>query len=232
MTVLAKVEGLYIGSARERWPDRPASAIAKQAVEGSVFVTRTGIRGDQQADTKAHGGPEKAIHHYPADHLAGWRQEMPELAGLIRPGGFGENLSTTGVTERDLCIGDVLALGSARIQVSHGRQPCWKLNAHMGSQTLALRFQKTGNTGWYYRVLEEGEVRVGDDLVLIERRNPDWPLARTIAARFDPNLAPEVAAELAGLEDLAPVWRDAFRRKIDPAFKEDLASRLLGPKGA
>lgn len=149
-------------------------------------------------------------------------------ADLVVHGGFGENLSTHGITERDVCIGDIFALGTARVQISQGRQPCWKLNMHLGDDAMANRFQTTGRTGWYYRVIERGAVRIGDALCLLDRPNPEWPLHEVIAARFSPNLAPETATIFAGLPELAENWRGAFAKKSNPAFREDTKTRLHG----
>ncbi len=108
------------------------SAIAKTPVDGRVRLGETGLEGDQQAELKVHGGPEKALHHYPFDHYAVWRREwqagVPGLARLDQAGAFGENISTSGLTETDVCVGDVYRIGSAIVQVSQPRQPCWKLN--------------------------------------------------------------------------------------------------------
>lgn len=228
--VLARVEGVYVGRAVDRWAGKPPSAIGKAPVEDRVWLGPEGFERDEQADRAVHGGRDKALHHYPAEHFTLWRAEVPERDQKFFPGGFGENLSTTGVTEADLCIGDVIGLGDAVIQVSHGRQPCWKLAAHVDQSDMAYRVQKTGRTGWYYRVLEPGEIGHGDEMKLVERVQPEWTLARVIAARFDPRLDPAEAAALAALPELADVWRQAFAKKTDPNFAEDASPRLKGPQ--
>lgn len=222
------VDAVFIGQVAELVPGRPPSAIAKARVDGPLWLGRTGLEGDEQADLAVHGGPEKALHHYAAEHYAVWRRELPELADRLVPGAFGENISTTGLTEENLCPGDVLRIGSARVQVAQGRQPCWKLCARTGQADMALRFQATGRTGWYYRVVEEGALCAGDAIVLEARPLPDWTLARLIAARFECHLEPAVARELAETEELSASWRKAFARKADPAFVEDTRARLSG----
>lgn len=225
----ARVDAVYVGAIAQRWEGKPPSAIGKRQVEGRRFLGETGLEGDQQADLSVHGGVDKALHHYAADHYAAFAAEIPEMAAAFKPGAFGENISTLGVTEADLCVGDVLSLGEAQVQVSHGRQPCWKLAAHMAREDMALRVQKTGRTGWYYRVLRPGSIGAGDLLTLEARPRPEWTLARVIAARFDPRLDKEVAAALAELPELAGVWRAAFAKKVDPDFEEDVRRRLEGP---
>ncbi len=222
------VTGLFIGKAMHRWPGRAASAIGKSRTMETLALGPHGFEKDQQADLAVHGGADKALHHYAADHYASWAAEKPELVQKFVPGGFGENISATGFTEENLCIGDILTLGSATIQISQGRQPCWKLNAHMEDETMANRFQKTGLTGWYYRVLEPGHVATGDTLKLMERPCPAWPLSRAIAARFDPRLPIDVAAELAALPQLAANWREAFAKKSQRGFSENTDARLRG----
>ena len=105
-----------------------------------------------------HGGPEKAVHHYPFDHYEAWRTELGDIGLLRQPGAFGENLSAVGLTEADVAVGDVFRLGSAIVEVSQGRQPCWKLNERFGQPTVAKSVQASGRTGWYYRVIETGLV--------------------------------------------------------------------------
>ncbi|WP_269580613.1 MOSC domain-containing protein [Roseibium sp. Sym1] len=228
MSETARILDLYVGSPAHRWEGKEPSAIGKTRVDGPVEVTRTGLKGDRQADTAVHGGPEMALHHYPSEHHDHWRTAFPDLAEIYRPGGFGENLSSEGFTEKDLCIGDIFSAGAARLQISQGRQPCWKLNLHTGNPAQAASFQKTGRTGWYFRVLEEGTLRAGDTLSLVERPCPDWNLREVILARFNPRLDSSVAKALSQLEVLTASWRAAFARKVDPDFREDPSARLQG----
>ena len=222
------VSSLYVGKVEDRWPGKAPSAIGKILANGKLVVTQTGFESDHQADLKVHGGPDKALHHYAADHYAHWQSELPEQAEKFVPGGVGENISTPGILEKDLCIGDVFSFGSARIQISQGRQPCWKLNLHIGDKQMVKLFQESGFTGWYYRVLETGSVQAGDLLELIDRPQPDWALDKVIAARFDPKLDPAIAASLSELPELADNWKEAFAKKKDKAFREDTSARISG----
>jgi MOSC domain-containing protein YiiM len=226
MTLSITIDALYTGAVEERWPGRPPSAIGKRATAERLEIGPTGLLRDAQADLEAHGGLEKAIHHYPGEHYAAWRAELGR--DDLAPGGFGENLSTTGVTEDDLCIGDVLSLGSAVVQVSQGRQPCWKLAAHTGEERMAYLFQKTGRTGWYYRVLEPGHVQAGDRLALAERPRPGWTVQRVTRARLTRRIAPAEAAMLADMPELYAGWRGAFARMARGETEEDVSARLNG----
>lgn len=204
--------GLFVGSEQDRWPGRAPSAIGKTRYEGSLDLTSSGFAGDEQADLRVHGGAEKAVHHYPADHYPAWMAELGPNARFA-PGGFGENLSTMGLLEDDVCIGDVFRLGEACLQVSQGRQPCWKLSAHTGIERMAYNVQLTARTGWYYRLLEPGMVRPDDALHLAERPQPDWTVGRVTRARFDRRLDPDSARILSTLAELNEGWRASFARR-------------------
>ncbi|SHM30261.1 MOSC domain-containing protein [Roseibium suaedae] len=228
LSLEATILGVFAGKPEQRWEGKEPSAIGKLPVEGPQRLTFTGLTSDQQADLRVHGGPEKALHHYAADHMSHWQTRFPDKADLFRPGCFGENISTEGLHEDNLCLGDVLTMGTATVEICQGRQPCWKLNLHTGIAAMAPSFQKSGKTGWYYRVLEEGNVAAGDKVRLIQRDYPQWPLARLISARFNPALEPETAAELAGMKPLAESWRASFQRKTDRGYVENTDRRLKG----
>lgn len=202
--------GLFTGRAVDRWQDKPASAIGKSARDAPVYVTELGLEGDEQADLTAHGGPDQAIHHYASEHHAYWKEAFPEHTPAFVPGCFGENISTRGMDETTICIGDIFTVGSAVLQVSQGRKPCWKLDAHMLVPGLAGRFTKTAKTGWYYRVLETGTIPARATMQLIERLAPEWTVMTVTKARFDPRLGPEIAKALSNLPQLSQVWRAHF----------------------
>lgn len=209
------------------------SGIDKQPVEGAVAITTIGLSGDAQGDSRHHGGPEKAIHHYPFDHYARWRAGHPELATrLAEPGAFGENISTDRMTEADVCIGDVYRLGTALVQVSQGRQPCWRLNERFDNPRMARRVQESGRTGWYYRVLEAGHVAAGETISLVERPAEDWTLERILHVFYRDTLNAESLARLAELPQLAASWRTLARRRLDSRTVENWSRRLETPEGA
>ena len=217
-------EALFIGELAPLGPQNAPSGIRKSKVTGRQAITRLGLAGDHQGDTKSHGGPEKAVHHYPRDHYAAWAAE-----GIAaEPPAFGENISTFGVTEADICIGDIWRFGSALLQVAQGRQPCWRLNARFERPDMAYRVQKSGRTGWYYRVLEEGAAEAGDQLVLTERPQPQWPLSRIIDLLYTRTLDMESLAGLAALPELAPSWRSLATRRIETNAVENWDRRLRG----
>lgn len=204
------------------------SAIAKTPAAFPLWLGTDGLKGDAQADRRVHGGPEKAVHHYPFDHYAAWRADLGALPLLDAPGAFGENISITGMTEDMVAVGDVFRLGGTLMQVSQGRQPCWKLNHRFGVPDMARRVQDTGRTGWYYRVLDPGMVAPGDDLVLIDRLAPEWTLHRLWRAMYVDRLNRTELETIAALDVLAEGWRRYAQRRLDSGRVEDWRPRLEG----
>ncbi|ANB58289.1 MOSC domain protein [Anoxybacillus sp. B7M1] len=188
------------------------TGIYKQPVNGFVTVTKTHCIGDGQADLIHHGGPDKAICAYASEHFSFWEQVYHRS---FTPGAFGENLTLFGLTENQVCIGDVYEVGTAVIQVSQPRQPCFKLAKRHGLKDLPLKVQETGYTGFYFRVLQEGSIQKGDPLTLIDRS----PLAlsihdvNTIYYIDKANVAAmkTIVAEPALSED----WRQSFIKRME-----------------
>lgn len=206
------------------------SGIAKEQVEGPWQITRVGLIGDAQADLKHHGGPEKAVHHYPRDHYEVWRNEIGAHPLLDAAGAFGENFSTMGWTEHSVHIGDVVRFGRALLQVSQGRQPCWKLNVRFDRDDVAYRTQSSGRTGWYYRVIEEGSAAAGDQLTLVDRPRPEWPLSRLIALLYRDKERYGELQDMSELPELAESWRTLAARRVQARATEDWTSRLDVPR--
>jgi MOSC domain-containing protein YiiM len=193
-----------------------------------VAIGALGLAGDTQGDRSRHGGVDKAVHVYPLAHYADWARDLPTLADRFTPGSFGENIILDGLTEADVCIGDVFDLGTARVEVSQARQPCWKLNHRFDLPDMARRVQDSGRTGWYLRVLMPGAVQTGDTLRLVARPNPDWPLSRVWQLLYRD--APDAATlrAFADLQGLSPSWRTLALRRIEVRAVEDWSPRLSG----
>lgn len=219
---------LLTGPAAALAGTRHQSAIAKTPVTAPVMIEAEGIAGDEQADRRVHGGPEKALHHYPRDHYPAWQDEIGTLDLLNAPGAFGENISASGLTEKNVAVGDIFRLGSALIQVSQGRQPCWKLNHRFGVADMALRVQRSGRNGWYYRVLETGSAGPGDALTLIERPAPDWTLHRLWQVMYVDRMNIDALSQMAALDVLAEGWKRYARRRLESGRVEDWSKRLEG----
>lgn len=190
------------------------SGIAKQPVApGTVlWLSLHNIAGDGQADLSVHGGPDKAVYAYPSEHLPGWETDLGEELG---PAPFGENLSTRGVTEADVGIGDTWRWGGARLEVCQPRWPCFKLALHRRRADIQNRMKATGRTGWYLRVVDPGEVTVGSELEVVERDPAGLSVADAHRAMADRHLADrELVTALAGHPKLAEEWSQPLRERL------------------
>ncbi|GHD20505.1 MOSC domain-containing protein [Nocardiopsis kunsanensis] len=211
----ARVVSVHAGPVR-RFDDGAGrswvSAIGKSALSGPVRVAQDSLTGDEQADRRHHGGPDKAVFVYPCEHYPRWREEL----GLssVGPGAFGENLAVEGLTEDEVCLGDVWHVGGVVLQVSQPRRPCWKPARRWGVSDLVPRIQRSGRTGWYLRVLSCGFLQEGDAMVLRERPYPRWTVARvshTMRAPADDLATTRALAECPALLDR---WREELTRRL------------------
>ncbi|TVR54433.1 MAG: MOSC domain-containing protein [Puniceicoccaceae bacterium] len=227
-TIAATVRAVLTGKAVAYTRPGSRSAIAKTVRPEPVYCHATGLEGDEQGDPRVHGGPDKTVHLYPLDNYEWWRGQLGGHPRLEAPGAFGENLTVEGLTEAEVCLGDRFRIGGAVLEVSQGRQPCWKLNDHFGVPAMAKLMQESRRTGWYCRVLDAGWIRAGDALVLEQRPLPEWNLDRLMRLIFDRN-APwdEVRA---GLElPLPESWERLLRGRLERPSEEESAPRLEGP---
>lgn len=211
----------------ERAMERPwTTAFFKDAASGPVFLGRTNLDGDRQADPQHHGGPDKAALAYAASHYLIWAEE---LGRELPHGGFGENFTVEGQDESTVCIGDVYAIGEARVQVSQPRIPCWKIARRWAIRDLSARVQRTRRTGWYLRVLVEGHVTAGDEIVLLDRPHPDWTVLRASDVLYaKPHSADDVRA-LASVPALAPGLSQTLERYFAQVEVPPEEPRLVGP---
>ncbi|MFM7348291.1 MAG: MOSC domain-containing protein [Erythrobacter sp.] len=206
------IEAVCAGTARP-FHGAETSAIMKRPQEGPVQIHAEGLAPDEQADRRVHGGPEMALHLYPLDHHAFWRGEIGDHPALSEPGGFGSNLAVTGLIEDMVHIGDRFRLGTALIEVSQPRQPCWKIEHRFGHKGMVAAIIRTGRAGWYFRVIEPGEVAAGDSLERISVGAAGWSIARVFRALVAGKATPEEFAELADLSTLTPRLREKAAAK-------------------
>ena len=227
---MSSTQIIHVLSGKARPFTRPGtfSAIEKHVLAGKVHVQALGLTGDEQGDHRVHGGVDKALHHYPLDHYREWSKSLGAHHLLTCPGAFGENLSTLGLTEDQVCLGDIFRCGGVLLEVSQTRQPCWKLNDRFGIADMAVRMQATAMTGWYYRVLESGYLGAGDNLVLQERPWPRWSLRRIIELLYAPALDVEGLSEFARLP-LVPSWQRLVQRRLSTGTIENWTARMVGP---
>ncbi|MCS0380333.1 MOSC domain-containing protein [Vibrio diabolicus] len=204
------------------------SAINKQVLPERQHATELGFISDEQGDPRFHGGIQKALHIYPSEHYPIWQQQLGERTIFQSAGSFGENISSEGVTESTICLKDKIRIGSTLLEVSQGRMPCWKLNVRFDQHDMARRLQDTLRTGWYFRVLEEGDIGAGDEIILCERPYPEWPLARIMGAVFTGCLDREELTKLSELP-LVESWGKLVERRLETGEVEDWEMRLVGP---
>ena len=209
------VQQVFVGGLRPLPPEGQMSGIFKEAVGEPVPLGAEGLAGDRHGDPRYHGGPDKALHHYPAEHYAVLAIRWPALAEALRPGVLGENLATTGWTEAEVCIGDVFRLGPCRIQVTQPRQPCWKIDHRLGQPGVSAFIVEQGLTGWYCRVLEGGMVAPGAAFELLERPAPGASLTRLWAANHAHRPDPAELDALAAAPGLASAWVSKLRARAD-----------------
>ena len=206
------VEALCVGKAVP-FKGEEKSAFAKAPISGPVTIQREGLVGDEQADRKHHGGPDMAVHLYPADHHAFWNEQLGGHALLDTPGAFGTNLSVRGIDEAQILIGDQFRLGSALIEVSQPRKPCWKIEHRFARKGMVADIIRTGRSGWYFRVLEEGHTQAGDQLEQVASGHDGWSVARVFSALFSAKTSVSELEGVAALTKLSQDHRDrAFQR--------------------
>jgi MOSC domain-containing protein YiiM len=214
------IVSIQVGRPQKLDYERPAdgnsrqwtTAFFKSSVRDSVHAGEIGLAGDEQADRKNHGGLDKAVLAYSADHYAYWRGhlQLPDMPF----GGFGENLTIAGLDENDVCIGDRWQAGEVLFEVSQPRQPCWKMGRRWQMPDLPKQVIQNGKSGWYLRVLEPGNLVAGTDCALTCRPHPKWTVARASRLLYhEPhNLAG--FEELSNLPELSRAWREELLERI------------------
>lgn len=191
------------------------TGIFKAPVETRVRVNALHLDGDQQADLTVHGGPSKAVYAYPAEHYEYWRKELPSIE--LPWGSFGENLTTEGLLEKEIQVGDRLCIGSVELIVTEPRLPCYKLNAKFKRDDMVKRFLKSRRTGFYFAVAREGAIGAGDKIQFLSRDEHRLSVAeitRLYAFDKDDLAGMRRATEVKALSD---GWRDYFRARLETA---------------
>jgi MOSC domain-containing protein YiiM len=202
-TGTGRVLSVNVGGIREfEYHGRPAaSAIWKSPVAGRIAVRGVNLEGDRQADLEAHGGPDKAVYAYAVEDERWWERE---IGSSLSPGVFGENLTTEGIEVNDALVGERWRIGSAVLEVSEPRIPCWRLGVRMNDEAFPRRFSKAMRPGAYLRIVVEGEVGAGDDISVLER--PDHDLTIRDVFRIYTRDRHEVA-RLMTVPQLSESWR-------------------------
>ena len=207
--IITLVDALLIGGPKHFRADGTMSAMVRDPVDWPVRLRKLGFEGDQVADPAVHGGVDKAVHFYPAEHYPRWQayfaqKDLAPHALLDAAGAFGENLNASGLTEEKVRIGDRFRIGSALVEVAPGRQPCWKIDHHFGMHGLTGAVISTGRCGLYFRVIEEGEVAPMDRIEQVEQARHDWTVERVFRLLIGGGHRGQGArAELVALAELA-----------------------------
>jgi len=210
-----KTLSVSVGLPREvTWKGRTVStSIFKEPVSGPVLLRRHNLEGDKQADLSVHGGPTKAVYAYPSEHYLFWRSEFPEME--LQWGMFGENLTTEGLAEESVHIGDVFQLGSAQLVVTEPRMPCFKLTIRFERDDIVKRFLQSQRSGLYFGVMQEGTVQAGDRFELVSTDSQRLKVADVTRLYTTDKGNAELLAKAVATSTLSEKWRDYFDYRLE-----------------
>ena len=209
-----KLVSINVGRPRqiERRGKTVRTSIFKDPLAGPVRVQKLNLAGDEQSDLSVHGGVDKAVYAYPSEHYAYWREQLPEME--LPWGSFGENLTTEGLSEKDVQIGDRLSIGSAEFMVSQPRLPCFKLGVRFERPDMVKRFQQSGRTGFYLAVLHEGAISAGDSIQVVSAGQPSVSVAEIARLYTADEAEQELLRQASELAALSEDWREYFRNRL------------------
>jgi MOSC domain-containing protein YiiM len=222
--VRAELISLQAGIPRtvQRHGQEITTGIYKMPIEKRIQLHALNLEGDEQADLSAHGGQDKAVYAYPSEHYPYWKKELP---GLDLPwGAFGENFTTKGLLEDEVCLGDRLTIGTAEVVVTQPRIPCFKLNIKFESDLMVKRFLSSRRTGFYLRVLREGEVASGDEIVRIHQDENRVSISDALRVYLHDPGSNELIHRALRVEYLSAAWREDLRQTIYPHQHDASAS--------
>jgi MOSC domain-containing protein YiiM len=202
-----KVVSVNVGLPREVvWKGMTVqTAIFKAPVAGAVAIRELNLAGDQQADLAVHGGSEKAVYGYPAEHYEYWRGQLPDIS--FSWGAFGENLTTEGLWEDTLCIGGLFRVGSAVLQVTQPRMPCYKLQLRFNRDDMIKRFLVTGRSGFYFSVIDPGDVGAGSKVEVLDRDPHSVTVADIVSLYLGQRRDPELLQRAMNVTSLPENWK-------------------------
>jgi MOSC domain-containing protein YiiM len=194
--------------------DEPVSTgIFKEPVAGRVMMRTVNLDGDRQSDLSVHGGPQKAVYVYPSEHYEFWKQELPDMELLW--GVFGENLTTTGLLETEINIGDKFRVGTGEVMVTQPRMPCYKLGIRFGRADIIKRFLVSERSGFYLSVLKEGEVGAGDEFQLLEKNSSGVRVVDVTRLFSSDKENFDLMRRAIATEALPESWREYFLKRLE-----------------
>lgn len=209
-----KLLSINVGLPREvEWHGKTIfTSIFKAPVPGPVRVGKLNLEGDRQSDLSVHGGLEKAVYAYPGEHYTFWGEQLPGME--LAWGAFGENLTTEGLLESTVCIGDRFRVGSAEFVVTQPRMPCFKLAIRFGRVDIVKRFLRSGRTGFYLAVVQEGEVTADESFELISRSKPTVTVADVVNLYTAGTAHQDLLRRVSQAPSLPESWREYFRKRL------------------
>ena len=223
--LINKLSGLYLGAELETIAGVISGINGKQSAQ-QLLVHSGHAEGDVQADPTHHGGLDRVLHHFPREHYGQYRR-WDLITQLEDAPTMGENISTVGLNETQVNIGDILQIGAVRVQVTQPRSPCFKLNLQFGHKEFALAMQQSQLCGWFYRILIPGVIYLNDKIELVERRT-DISVAEAMSLYFSPTFNVDAYERLASCEGLAQSWVNSLQRRLALQTIEDWQMRLYG----
>jgi MOSC domain-containing protein YiiM len=216
---------VYLGKVAQRYGIE--TAIDKQPIETDLYLSFKGLAGDQCADQRHHGGFDRALHQYPTEHYRYWQNKYKQSNDWL-PSGMGENLSSEGMTEDNVFLGDQYLWGGAIIEVSQPRSPCFKLNKRWGIDTISIDMQATSYCGWLYRVIQPGMVSVNEPLKLVERPFNAMTVRAVCEIFFGDPLNMDKLVKLTEQKALSESWKEKIELRLSNHCVENWRFRLLG----
>ena len=192
--------------------DPVSTGIFKEPVAGRVMLRTLNLDGDRQADLSVHGGPSKAVYAYPSEHYDYWKRELPEMK--LPWGMFGENFTTAGLFESEINVGDKFRVGSATVMATEPRMPCYKLGIRFGRPDIVKRFLASERTGFYFAVLQEGEVRAGEPIELTEKSKDSLKVSDITALYTREKHNVGLLRRAIEVEALPESWKRYFRHRL------------------
>ncbi|AQS40568.1 hypothetical protein Sps_05505 [Shewanella psychrophila] len=224
--LIKRLSGIYLGEQLSETAGI-VSGMSHKKPSVSLRVESERVIGDAQADPKHHGGLDRVLHHFPREHYGQYRR-WDMMAGFKDAPAMGENISTVGLDETQINIGDIISIGDVELQVTQPRSPCFKLNSQFGHKEFALAMQTSGLCGWFYRVVKTGEITQGASVYLKERRT-DISVRDAMKIYFSTEFDAKSYDRLASCEGLATSWVNSLHRRLENKKIENWQMRLIGP---
>ncbi len=220
------IDEIRVGKPKKLFSATIKTAINKQPIE-KTQINNTGLVGDAQAED-FHNHKDRAVLQFDSNHYIELKSTFPKSNKYLVNGGFGENFVVKGMNEHNMCIGDIVSVGTAILEVSQPRQPCFKLNHRFNEPSISRHAQNSSKTGWFYRVLTEGDITIGDKIEVIERPHPDWTVAKVQHYLYQETGNKRITEQLARLKPLGHEVKGVFSKRLEANDIEDWDSRLTG----